>query len=694
MLPGIRELERLILRHKSLYYSGNPSISDAEYDALEERLRLLSPHSPVLDVVGTAAPAAGQSTKKVIHNPPMLSLAKTYDPQEVLQFLREKKGVVSHKLDGMALSLEYDASGRFCRASTRGNGREGEDATAFVQRISRVPLLLPFSQLQNRKQKQALDDFCFEVRGEVYFPQTAFLEFTDLFDSPRNAIAGIFGRKEIDERLHQVLGVLDFCAYDCMVRVGETVWSPGELMAWLGVPEGHSPPSFFQKLEHLELWGFTAGVAQKTTFLISSADLVSQDVNAFFMKHLNHSFDYQTDGLVLRYDDEDHWQQLGHTAHHPRGSLAFKQSAPWALTRILGIETAMGRSGKVSFRARLEPVYLSGAQISYASLHNAQFVESGPYAPGAVVKIQRSGEVIPSILSCEHQSEQAYDLPQKCPCGFDLVRKGPDLFCLVDQVCPPKSQELFVHFVKVWGMKGLSDKLVQKLCEANLVKEPADFFRLKASDLLELDGFAQKLADNIVAEIQSHLKVSLGVFLGSLSLTRGGIVKCKQVAALYRNWDTVKNLDAETLGSNEGWAQKSAADFVQSLQQRLPWAETLLNFVTISDEAPRPSSSSSLPYGSQPVSSGVTPVLGGKSVCMTGDFSLPRRVLVEQLESQGAKVVSGVSAKTHFLICNQASGSSKYAAALKYGVTILNEQELFNLIPILKIRSGKAGEEE
>ncbi|MEN9528417.1 MAG: hypothetical protein RI932_290, partial [Pseudomonadota bacterium] len=589
----IESLASQILLYKELYYLGRAAISDEAYDALEKELRALDPEHPALSFVGYKLK---DSTAKVPHRPLMLSLAKTYEPEELSAFAAGRELVLSDKVDGMAMSLEYDFSGRLFRASTRGNGQLGEDVTRHVMHVLSLPKHLNINQNSSLR---------FEVRGEMYFPIGEFPRFSERFDSYRNAVPGTFGRKEVDEAI-EVLNVLRFRAYDVLAfrkqgegRDDDVLLNAEEFSRVIG-------RSYFEKLKWMELLGFDTGLPEGTTQLIAGQkplDELAMVALAAFKQNRDH----QIDGLVLRLNDEILFEALGTTSHHPRGSIAFKQESEVAVTEILQIETSIGRSGKMTFRAQVKPVQLSGAVISYATLHNAEFIRAGGYAPGALVRITRSGEVIPSIIGLEKAAESEYVFPQACPCGFPLTSTGPDLYCSQNISCAPKDQESLLYFVQTLEIVGLSEKTIAKLRETELLKAPADLFKLRVEDIIELDGFALKSAENLVAAIQAKKNIPLATFLASLGLKRGGIVKCREVAARFGTLDKVLVATPEELSQEKGWAEKSAADFVESLQMRKPWIEDLLKHVSVGEDKSRLERAS---FEGHP--------LFGKNICITG----------------------------------------------------------------------------
>jgi DNA ligase (NAD+) len=646
----IETLVSKILYHKKLYYTGKSILSDFEYDELEHSLRKLMPNHPVLSLVGYEFK---NSNKKISRIVPMLSLSKTYLEKDLFNFLQKGACVIMDKVDGMALSIEYNDKGDFMKASTRGNGRQGEDVSEHIYHVVNIPKKI---QLENHNQK-----YQYEIRGELYFPLSEFKKFEHRFESFRNAVPGTLGRKEIEAAI-DVLRILKFCVYDILIfSQKDPDLSKQKLSKNLTTFE-----DYFEKIHFCKKIGF-----QNHDHDIQKVPVFEnvQNLKIFLDRWYAKNRDYQIDGVVFRLQDEVLWEKLGNTAHHPRGSLAYKKAGESAVTKIEEIETSLGRSGKITFRAKLSPVYLSGAKISYATLHNAEFIEQGGYGKGAEVEIIRSGEVIPTITKLVKSSHLKYSLPQKCFCHYSLVRRGPELFCAESRQCVYKDQESLVYFVSVLNIVGISDKIVFKMRSCGLVKEPADFFKITADDLLQIDGFKTKSAKNFLDAFQKAKNVSLGIFLTALGLQRGGPVKCQEIANKYKTLEKVLSLTPTDLISEKGWALKSAENFLSSLNQKKQIIENLLKYVNISEENQpgRAQKQKNDPYF-------------GKQICITGALSRPRQEYKKLIESQGAKLASAVSSQTDYLICNEQSESAKYKDAKKYGIKIITETEFKRLL--------------
>lgn len=646
---NVEKLASQILYHKKLYYSGKSILSDKEYDHLEEKLKEADPNHPVLSLVGYKI---SDSKNKIPHKIPMLSMAKTYSQEDLLKFINKSPCVALDKFDGMALSLEYDSKGKLLLASSRGDGKLGENITEHVYHILSIPKKLILNPNWPK-------NIHFEIRGEIYFPSSKFKFYENKFDSFRNAVPGTMGRKDVEDVV-DVLNCFEFYPYDILVfQENNEVFNAEKFNSVFQIDF-----DYIKKIHLIKKMGFHFN---ETIPSIVPSNTDEKILGEFIKKIIERNRDYEIDGIVFRIRNEISWERMGDTAHHPRGSLAFKQAGETAQTEILSIEENIGRSGKISFRAKLRPVFLSGAKISYATLHNAEYIEQGNYSVGAKVEIIRSGEVIPAIVALMEPGKEKFQLPKHCKCGYELKRQGPDLMCLEKRKCTYKDQESLVYFVSCLDIMGVSDKIVFKLREAGLLNEPADLYKITVEDLLQIEGFAKKSSENIVTSIQNSKELPLAKFLTALGLKRGGAVKCQEVAKKCVTLKNVLQLKVDDLLEEKGWADKSAEDFVTSLQDKYHIINNLLKYVKVLDDT---SANEIQKHANHPYY--------GKNICITGTLSKPREEYKYLLEKIGAKVVSAVTSKTDFLVCNEASSSSKYKEAQKLGIPIIKEEELVN----------------
>ena len=633
----IEELASEILKHKKLYYQGKSVLLDEAFDALEEQLKILSPDHPVLSMVGYSI-----ENKKVKHRTPLRSLSKTYDVGELFSFVKGEQCLVSDKVDGMAISIHYDKKGCFQKAVTRGDGQFGEEVTEALFHVTKIPKKIEIG---------SLDVEYLEVRGELFFPSSEFIRFQDQFDSYRNAVAGTLARKEV-EGSFEILKALDFFAYDLILSIeGSKEEEIRKEFSFLN--------SFFERLKFLESRGFFMGSCTKV-FECHNEESLQKLVDSVWSQQR----DYEIDGLVFRINEVEKWTLLGSTSHHPRGSLAFKKHGESKVTKLVAIHTQVGRTGKVAFRAELEPIALSGATITHATLHNAEFIEKGGYAPGCQVEVKRSGEVIPYIVRLVEPSPNVYPLPHQCPCGFDLQRQNSDLYCMEKKQCQIRSVESLIHFVSAMEMQGISEKIVKKLFEYGLISDPASLFDLSEVELLKLPGFKEKASKNVIHAIQSQRHVPLSKLLFALGLKRVGLVKCREIAMNFKSLDEIQLLQEEDLLKEKGWSHKSAHDFLSSLKEKKGIIDKLLEFVMIEPEV-------------EMISQGP---LSGLVFCVTGALSKSRQEFVQLIESKGGSFSPQITNRVQYLICNETSQSKKYQEAMAYGVKIIKEEEFFALL--------------
>lgn len=640
----IKFLEDRLLAYKSAYYQGKALVADEVYDALEDELRSLSPKSKVLEMVGSKDLAGD-----VQHTPPMLSLNKTYKPQDIDDFAKEHQIVRTIKCDGSAHRLVFKVSedkeeAFFTFSASRGNGEKGQDCSDKI--CEGKNFIKRFKVPESLKDLSGLD--LIELRGEIVFPVSAFSSYEDEFESIRNAVAGVLNRK--DARLSaskaksDAIDRLEFILYDVLLKD-----SKGNLL------DGFS--SYTESLKEFGGLGFNL----PEVVLLSKGDKESEAIESIYEKKR----DYLFDGVVYRIDDNKVFQEKGATGHHPLGAIAFKVQGETKETLIQDIELNVGRTGKVSFTALLEPVELSGAVLSRATLHNAEFVEQG-FGKGARIEIVRSGEVIPYVTALREKG-QDYKVPTKCPsCGEDLERVGPELFCRND-ICEAKVLNYLLFFMQTIEIKGVAEAAIKALVDGGLVKEPADLFKLTANDFMGLEGFKKKSSDNAVKAIEAARKIPLFRFIASLGIKGAGKRKGKDLARVYGNLETIRKVSVKDLKKIEGWAEKTSKAFVEGLSKKKDMIDRLCEVVEI--EGPV-----------KATSGGEVSSMAGKSVVITGKLSMPRPKLAEILEGAGLKVSSSVTSKTDYLLCDGPSSSSKYKKAESLGVATISEEEMLKAI--------------
>jgi len=624
-MSRIQKLEAEIIKHKALYYQGRPEISDSDYDSLEEELRKLDPNNPTLQIVGSTTSASD----KIKHDKKMLSLEKTYVLDDLVSWMGKEEILSTMKLDGISCSLIYQ-DGELALAKTRGDGTYGENITKKVMWISNVPKFI--------KNKYKV-----EVRGELYCDEESFFKLSNEMTSiglekptsQRNIVAGLMGRKDN----------LELCRYI-------------KFMAFDYISD--EPLKFEEdKFKHLSKHEFLIPDYEIHKTKSSLEDVVERARN--FMTE----GDYQIDGLVFTYNKMSIHDELGETSHHPRYKLAFKFQGESKTTTLNEIIWSVSRNGILTPVGDVEPVELSGAMISRVTLHNYGMVAANNLKAGDVIEIIRSGEVIPKFLSVVKSSKNKFEIPDHCPsCDSKVEIRDIRIFCKNDY-CPGKNKEIILNFIQKIGIEDLSGKRLDELIKAKMVKTIPDLYRLEASDLMKLDKVKDKLSQKLIESIQKTKSVDLITFLSALGITGGAFNKCEKVVRSgYDSIAKIKNLSLEQLMSIEGFAEKSATEFLNSLREKFDLIDELveLGFEFTVEETRE------------------TKITGLK-ICITGALSEKRPVVEDMIRQGGGIMVSSVSKNTDLLVTNETDpSSSKYKKALELKIKIITEAELMKLL--------------
>ncbi|MBN2496490.1 MAG: NAD-dependent DNA ligase LigA [Deltaproteobacteria bacterium] len=628
----IQEIEKLLVHHKQLYYRGRAEISDAAYDALEDELRDLDPSSYALQVVGYEV-----GEQKIRHERPMLSLDKSREVEEIIGWMAGQACAVSYKMDGSSASLVYEA-GKFVLAKTRGDGTFGENLTRYFRTI-RFPGLLFDPHWRGRD---------VEIRGELCISKARFDELADEMarrglgrpKSIRNIVAGLLHRET----------ELDLCAY--LDFLGYEIFSDE-----LGLE------TETQKFDLLASEGFATPVHER----LDSPDAFPDFVERYQRALESHA--YLTDGLVVAIDDLAAQLARGFTAHHPKGKIAFKFKSDTAVTSVRSIEVDVGRTGKLTFVGQVDPVELSGATVQRVTLHNAKYIEDHQINAGCRIEITRSGEVIPKHEQTI-ETAGAYRFPTACPrCGTALVRSdtGVDLVC-PDPACPSRSLGRIANWIDVVDIEFIGDETLAKLAERGLVEGIADLYRLRVEDMEVLEGLGRRSARNIVESIASSKRLSLAAFLTALGIEGLGKGVAKLIVQAFPSVAALEGAGRDELLAISGIGEVLADNLQGGLTSfGWPLLDELSGLgVEIADEG------SAAAAGGQ--------ALAGKTFVITGTLSRPRKEIQRLIEQHGGKVAGSVSKQTSYLVCNQASSSSKYKKARELDVAVLTEEELDALV--------------
>jgi DNA ligase (NAD+) len=652
----IEELRATIGQHDYRYYVlDQPEISDAEYDELVRELKgleaqhpeLITPDSPTQRVSG--APSALFAPME--HLTPMLSLDNSFSREELEAWgKRLERGVgdgvdfmCELKIDGIAVSLVYER-GIFVRGGTRGDGRKGEDITANLRTVRNIP---------HRLQGEAPD--LLEIRGEIYMPVSAFDRLNDELTShgerplvnPRNAAAGSLRQKDPSVTASRAL----------------QLWAYG-----VGINSNRKAQRHSEELDLLRAAGLPINSVIERA---SSLD----DVFAYCTKweKQRHDVDYQIDGVVIKVDRFDLRNELGATSKAPRWAIAFKfpPEERTALCKQISVNT--GRTGKVTPFAVLEPVFVGGATVTYATLHNDDEVHRKDVREGDTVVVRRAGDVIPEIvgpvLEKRPPGTPVWEFPKTCPsCGTPLVRPEDeaDWRCPNKGKCPSQGVEWLFYFASTSAMDidHLGYQTGMALLERGWVRDPADVYFLTAEPLAQLPGFKEKSIQNLMQAIEGSKDRPLWRLLVGLNIRRIGSHVAQLLAKQFRAIDALAAASLEQLQAIGGVGPEIAGGVYAWFQQ--PENQALVEKlrragVRMKDEGP------ATPAGPQP--------LAGKTIVITGTLpTLSREEATRQAEEAGARVSGSVSKKTSFVLAGESAGT-KLAKAQELGVEIIDEAE-------------------
>jgi DNA ligase (NAD+) len=680
------ELKRLaaeIGAHDRCYYQEDaPTVSDADYDALRRRNdaiearfpHLVRPDSPSRRI--GAAPA--QKFAKVRHAVPMLSLGNAFSDDEVIEFVERVRRFLrlpasekvvftaEPKIDGLSCTLLYQ-DGRLVRGATRGDGSEGEDVTANVRTLEDIP-----GELRGR----GVPQLC-EVRGEVYMTKSAFLALNErqkaagrqIFANPRNSAAGSLRQLDPSITASRPLG---FFAYS---------W--GE-MSEMPAPTQSGMINWFAA------HGFETNPLMQVCDSIDAMLAFHHEIEA-----QRGALDYDIDGVVYKVDRLDWQQRLGFVSRNPRWAVAHKFPAEKATTVVKAVEIQVGRTGALTPVAKLEPVTVGGVVVQNATLHNADEIERLGVRIGDTVRIQRAGDVIPQVLEVvlEKRPKDAkpYKFPRRCPCSLHtaIVRdttatgeEGAVARCSGEFACPYQKIEHLKHFVsrRAFDIDGLGEKQIELFFEKGWVKEPADIFTLQTRNaeikLEDEEGFGELSVRNLFNAIEARREISLERFIYALGMRHVGETTARALARGYGSWQAFHDAclkaargDEETRAEMDNLDQigdtvidSIAAYFGEAHNRGI--VERLTRQVRILD-AEQPAAHSAV---------------AGKTVVFTGALEkMTREEAKAMAERLGAKVAGSVSKKTDYVVAGPGAGS-KLAKAKEAGVSVLSEDEWFELI--------------
>ncbi|MDE3987128.1 NAD-dependent DNA ligase LigA [Glaesserella parasuis] len=639
----------------------NPLVPDAEYDRLMNELKNLEWQHPELITSDSPTQRVGAKPldgfAQITHETPMLSLDNAFSDDDLTGFLRRIEDRIAinsnqiefccePKLDGLAVSILY-VDGVLTQAATRGDGTTGEDITANIRTIRNIPLKLKSSNPPHR----------LEVRGEVFMPQQGFEQLNEkalakgekTFANPRNAAAGSL--RQLDPKI--------------------TRQRPLMLNAYnIGVYESDDelPTTHFDRLQ----WLKTLGIPVNAEITLATG---SQALTAFYQKiqAKRSSLGYDIDGTVLKVNKIVLQEQLGFISKAPRWAIAYKFPAQEEMTILNDVEFQVGRTGAITPVAKLEPVFVAGVTVSNATLHNGDEIERLGIAIGDTVIIRRAGDVIPQIVGvvAERRLDNAKKIafPTACPvCNSAVVRVEGEAVarCTGGLFCGAQRKEALKHFVsrKAMDIDGVGEKLIEQLMERELIRTPADLFKLDHTILMRLERMGEKSANNALQSIEKAKNTTLARFLFALGIRDVGESTAQNLANHFGTLDAIRQADLDTLKQVQDVGEVVANRLFQFWQEphNIEVVEDLIaQGVKWQDVVPQEIADNPL--------KDKTVVLTGTLTQLTRDQA---KALLQQL---GCKVSGSVSSKTDYLIAGEKAGS-KLAKAQELGVKILSEDEL------------------
>lgn len=669
----IRELRKILWENSRKYYVDNaPAISDYEYDHLMYELAdlekeypdLVTPDSPTRkvgsdlensDENGRTLVTARKEFAQYEHKYPMLSLANTYNIGEIEDFVTRASKAISKpftyscelKFDGTAICLTY-RDGKLFRALTRGDGVIGDDVTDNVRHISNIPVILKGSGYPEE----------FEIRGEILMPYKAFDTLNEErlrnedqpFANPRNAASGSL--KLLDPK------------------------EVGRRGLWCTLYHIPSPNVTFathdEAMKAAESWGLPVSDKRKICHNINE---IEEYIN--YWDKERKFLPYATDGIVIKINELAYQTELGYTAKFPRWAVAYKFKAEQALTQIKSIDYQVGRTGAVTPVANLDPVQLSGTVVKRATLNNADMMAQMDIRVGDFVYVEKGGEIIPKItgveLSKRGKDTKKPDFPTVCPdCGTTLVKEDDEAkwFCPNIEGCPTQIKGRLLHFLSRKAMNVIAgDATVDQLYNLGLVRTPADFYDLKKSDLLHLEGWKERSAQRFLDSLKNSLKVSFDHVLFALGIRYVGESTAKEIAQHFSNIDNIEKADVTQLLEVQDVGEviaESVYNFFQDDRHRLEIQRLKADGLKMSMEAP-----------AQNLSAALT----GKTIVISGNFSISRDEMKELIALHGGKNSGSLSGKTSYLLAGSKPGPEKMKKAEQLGIPVINEEEFRSMLP-------------
>ncbi|MGQ9847030.1 MAG: NAD-dependent DNA ligase LigA [Bacteroidales bacterium] len=653
-------LRKEIEKHNYHYYVLNkPLISDFEFDLLLAELQAIENKYPELKTDNSPSQKVGSDISKGFvqkqHPYPMLSLSNTYSEEEIEAFIvRISKSLDSHptfvcepKFDGTSISLHYK-NGVLTEAITRGDGEKGDDVFQNILTIKSLP-------------KKINTDIPFlVVRGEVIMPRKVFEELNaeriengeNPFANPRNAAAGT------------------------LKTLNSEIVSKRKLQAYLYFLLGENIPfkTHYERIQWLKQQGFNV---PEWIQVCKNINEIMEYIH-YWDKH-RHQLPFDIDGIVIKVNDIEQQEILGLTAKSPRWAIAYKFKAEQASTKLISISYQVGRTGIITPVANLEPVFLSGTTVKRASLHNADQIALKDIRIGDYVFVEKGGEIIPKVVGVDY-SKRKEELPpftfiSHCPaCNTPLQRNEGEAahFC-PNYLCPPQIKGRIEHFVsrKAMNIEGLGEETIDELVEKKMVLTPADLYKLNKEQLLSLEHFADKAADNLLRSINKSKETPFPRVLYALGIRYVGETVAQKLVSALPNIDLIINASKEQLLQIDEIGETIAESIIQYFksEENLILINELRNFgIQLSHNIEKNKSNR----------------LENLSIVVTGSFEKPydRKKIEELVIQNGAKLVKSVSKKTSFVVAGNKPGPDKIELASQLGIKIISSEEFLKMLDL------------
>lgn len=660
----IQELVKELNQHNYNYYVlAMPTIGDYEFDKKLDELAELEkqypefqdPNSPTLKVGGDIT----KNFKTVKHKYPMLSLGNTYNEQDLREFdERIKKEIGSNfeyvcelKFDGLSISITFE-DGKLVQAITRGDGVQGDDVTANVKTINKIPHQVYGDNIPKK----------FEIRGEIFMHKAAFERLNQqrealgeqTYANPRNFASGTIKMQDSAEVAKRPL--------DCFLYFLYT--------------DNHIFKTHWESLNEVKKWGYNVCEHNK---LVPNIETALEFIKYWETERFKLS--YEIDGIVLKVNSYAQQNELGFTAKSPKWAIAYKYKAAEAFTKLKSVTYQVGRTGAVTPVANLTPVPLAGTIVKRATLHNANEIERLDLHEDDTVIVEKGGEIIPKIIRVKEElrsaNAQKINYPTNCPeCGTPLIRKEGEAvhYCPNEEACPPQIVGKIQHFIsrKAMNIDGLGDETIEAFFKNKLINNIQDLYQLHLhkDELKKIERFGEKSIYNMLKGIEDSKNKPFEKVLFGLGIRYVGETVAKKLAIALKNIDHIINADLETLitideiGIRIAESVRTHFDNPKNIEQINALKQAGLQFEVIEIEK-----------------TAVSEILAGKTFVISGVFeNFSRDALKEKIEENGGKILSGISSKLDYLVAGDNMGPSKLEKAMKLKIPILSELELLNLI--------------